>query len=1246
MKKKKLSIIFSIFGLAILMVGLLIGVKQVGERQEVRTRAVALPQYQQIRETSGQAGAGEAGGANEAEIGKWVVPSINGFASDAFTGAATVSYPIQLPAGIRGLQPNLSLHYSSSTVDDARLKEKSLDWQRGYKVQADYAGLGWSLGGLGYITKDRTVYPHQYYLVFPGGSARLLAKEGANCEWETSPKLFAKISHCVNKHYDYQDTNHWEIITKDGAHYIFGEQVLEDGRPQTWTSLENNSPTSLLVINNNANTKSRMEPNKWQLSRIFDVHGNEVRFYYQQELRQYQGGHYPHQYYARAILPTKIEYGLYRVEFAYQDKRTDYKVPGWDDGYQQSFWTKKLLKEIKIFSDSQLLRKYVLTHEYTPAVAGVSGDLSNKHAVLTKIEHQGRGGQGGLPPYIFTYDSLNHLRGADYVMGDIYLITANNGYGGQVSYEYQWFDSIRYYNRNSEFRDGDQTTSRARLTKKTVEDGRGNSFGESYGYDNAPVAYVQEGAGYFDKNGDFKGFEYLGHSQVEVKLSEKNNHQQIASQSRSSFHQYLAAKNCFRVDSRKGMAFRQEVLDAGASVLTKTESQFGVEINGQVFENPVCADIPGTTMEDELAAQFFVFNRRTDNFLTDFPGVQKRTASANLEYDFVFGNLKSSVQYGEVDFQSGADLDAADNKYSFTEYATPNLQNWLVSLPAQTYLSNTADGAAKYQKTHYAYDGQDFGQMPPKGLLTRTKIQDESTGFEAISRIEYNHYGLPVKTWDARGGLTEIVYDARFLQLPIKSLAYLNGGQQLVSQTEYDHVLGLPVKMIDPNEQISRVEYDHYGRVLAMYGPLDSANQPAKTYQYFDPLPHVQIGSKVFEAGELDAGSHYNYTRQIFNGLGQTIQSQVLKTIIEDQEQDVLTTVEFNSRGQAVRQTQAQPINPQNSASPQFFSIDFNQAIRTETSYDDLGRPVVVRSLVPGNPDLNSENRLAYAGWTTQTRVEKERGQSVFASETKDAFGRTAMTATCLDSTYPQDCSPEQQLISRLKYDLLDNVIESWSEKAGQTTQKIINRYDRLGWKTDFDDPDLGAWRFEYDQNNNLIKQIDAKEQEIRFEYDALNRLTKKIYPNDEEIRFEYDAFDPALGQYGRGRQTKMIDLTGFTETKYNQAGLPTESKKQVFDQFVTSETEYYVSGLIKSLVQADGERISYQYNQAGQMIGAAGDQQGNYLSDIHFNRFGAVSGQVLGNQTQTTTNYDDLGRLTQLANFQYQFDLLGNIKT
>ncbi|MBI3153001.1 MAG: hypothetical protein HYZ21_12760, partial [Chloroflexi bacterium] len=64
------------------------------------------------------------------------LPTIDSFQVSQFTGAATFSLPIEVPAGPGGFQPNVTLSYNSQVVDQATTK-----------TQASWVGMGWSLDG-------------------------------------------------------------------------------------------------------------------------------------------------------------------------------------------------------------------------------------------------------------------------------------------------------------------------------------------------------------------------------------------------------------------------------------------------------------------------------------------------------------------------------------------------------------------------------------------------------------------------------------------------------------------------------------------------------------------------------------------------------------------------------------------------------------------------------------------------------------------------------------------------------------------------------------------------------------------------------------------------------------------------------------------------------------------------------------------------------------------------------------------
>ena len=81
------------------------------------------------------------------------------------SGAATFSYPIQVPPGRNGFQPNLNLNYNSARLDEMKSK-----WDVG-----SWVGIGWELN-MGRISYDPIKDKH--YLEINGVSFELYASDG------------------------------------------------------------------------------------------------------------------------------------------------------------------------------------------------------------------------------------------------------------------------------------------------------------------------------------------------------------------------------------------------------------------------------------------------------------------------------------------------------------------------------------------------------------------------------------------------------------------------------------------------------------------------------------------------------------------------------------------------------------------------------------------------------------------------------------------------------------------------------------------------------------------------------------------------------------------------------------------------------------------------------------------------------------------------------------------------------------
>ncbi|HEU4323529.1 MAG TPA: RHS repeat-associated core domain-containing protein [Roseiflexaceae bacterium] len=205
------------------------------------------------------------------------IPNLQGFQTSLLTGAASYSYPIELPAGPGGLKPSLALSYSSASSDG--MGGTRTKWQSGW------VGKGWSLDPAGYVARNKSTIGKEwdtFTLVFGGRSYHLvkgrLTGQATNGRACTNPATEGNYFECWTWHSVDEDfvrvrammptgmsTPIWRVWTKDGTRYDFG--------------INNH------VLWSDPDTVS-YDAQRWLLVKITDVHGNKVVFDYQIDTAQ------------------------------------------------------------------------------------------------------------------------------------------------------------------------------------------------------------------------------------------------------------------------------------------------------------------------------------------------------------------------------------------------------------------------------------------------------------------------------------------------------------------------------------------------------------------------------------------------------------------------------------------------------------------------------------------------------------------------------------------------------------------------------------------------------------------------------------------------------------------------------------------------------------------------------------------------------------------------------------------------
>jgi RHS repeat-associated protein len=349
------------------------------------------------------------------------MPTVDDFQVAQFTGAATFSLPIEVPAGPGGFQPSLTLSYNSQVVDQSTTE-----------TQAAWVGMGWSLetGSIEVDTANTVGLLDDTYFINVGGiSARLIPDTTIAGLYHAADENFWKFY--------YDSTNKvWTVSDKVGNIYYFEEKLNlyygldcdPDGSP-------------------NGGVVGQMY--QWMLTRVKNIYGKELQYAYERETKpipyeEYSTGAQRCNSYSKlsdtAIFPKTILYpnGRYRIYFQ-RENRADYTASWVSDAAHHNF-ERTRLQNIYVQHDpggtgfvdptlnaSQTVRRYSFTYESDPSKViykGITYSAGGRVSTLSRVEEFDVGGATSLPANTFTYGD------------NLHLTQATNGYGGSVVFDY------------------------------------------------------------------------------------------------------------------------------------------------------------------------------------------------------------------------------------------------------------------------------------------------------------------------------------------------------------------------------------------------------------------------------------------------------------------------------------------------------------------------------------------------------------------------------------------------------------------------------------------------------------------------------------------------------------------------------------------------------------------------------------------------------------------------------------------
>jgi RHS repeat-associated protein len=652
------------------------------------------------------------------------------------------------------------------------------------------------------------------------------------------------------------------------------------------------------------------------------------------------------------------------------------------------------------------------------------------------------------------------------------------------------------------------------------------------------------------------------------------------------------------------------------------------------------------------------------------------------DYEYTaYGEVSRAVDFGFTDPTDGSDLDPADTVTTTITHREA-LGPYIVNLPAWKGVSKGdqvwgSDRTQWLSLEYYTYDGQSsWNTVPING--NSTKVQKWTGDFQAgtirtvwsamapvATDPAYDDWGNLLYEVDGRGNRTSYTYDTSRHLFRMNTTNALN---QVAESTTWNTACQAPFKVTDINGLVTEFKYDEFCRETRRDFP--GSQYLSKAYPAYpdvrgfgDPVAQYVETRQLSAAVNGSGVATEAVSQQFYDGLGRTY-----KTVQSSSVGDLTTLIKYDERGQVV--SKSNPI------------IGTAAAANTTFEYDPLGR-LLQTNYPDATKELNiyGSLELPAAGsgkfYPMTTHLDANCPDAATCGKTgavSDAWGRKIREITYNGAISDIYLQPD----TNYTYSLAGNLVKI-IDPVGQVW---LYGYDAFGNRTSASDPGLGQgvsnsllppsdtsldspdvgsvddiWTMDYDSNNNLIRQTDAKGQVIQFAYDKLNRVTLKdvITPNDvTRTGYTYDCATgtyfkdcAATDYYGYGKLIRQIvsapSSTGVYTypyqiyTDYDQNGQVKQQRNYANGSWFKTDYTYGLDG--KSLVSMGNASNETYEAQTIHNLGVFGaftyDVSGRlktfkngtttYISNVVYDKWGNATSTAYGNGAADAAQFDPL---------------------
>lgn len=235
------------------------------------------------------------------------------------------SYELRAPPALGGDEPEMSISYSSQSVDGRTASTNN---------QPSWVGEGFELSPGGYIERrykscmldgkktGDLCWDQENATLALGGSAVELVKDATTKQWRPRRDDGTRVEYLKGAVNGDNDGEYWRVTTADGTQYTFGLNRLPgwvSGKPETkstWTTPVFGNNSGEPCYKSDKAAAWCQQAYRWNLDFAVDTHGNATTYWYEVEKNYYGRNMKPElgTEYARGGYLRRIDYGYLQGE--------------------------------------------------------------------------------------------------------------------------------------------------------------------------------------------------------------------------------------------------------------------------------------------------------------------------------------------------------------------------------------------------------------------------------------------------------------------------------------------------------------------------------------------------------------------------------------------------------------------------------------------------------------------------------------------------------------------------------------------------------------------------------------------------------------------------------------------------------------------------------------------------------------------------------------------------------------------